>query len=140
MTDIINQVAGLDTSELVALRERRPDAVANAQLSFQALLEPETPGTFSYEERYAIAAFVTGISQPGPAAQVDLAWLPDASDDQVLSAVQPAIAAGTSTGPSHCSAFTLFEAASALGPRLASALDLAHLLSCHPKDASSAAV
>ncbi|HLR47576.1 MAG TPA: alkylhydroperoxidase domain protein [Corynebacterium sp.] len=140
MTDIINQLAGLDTSELVALRERRPDAVANAQLSFQALLEPETPGTFSYEERYAIAAFVTGISQAGRAAQFYLDLLADEADEQVLSAVQQAIAAGTTTGPSQSSAFTLFDATSALGPRLASALDFAHLLTFHPKDASPAAV
>ena len=48
MTDIINQLAGIDDAEIIALRERRPDAVANAQISFEALLEPQDPGTFSY--------------------------------------------------------------------------------------------
>src|SRR5699024_9899741 len=140
MTDISNQLAGLDTSELVAWRERRPDAVANAHLSFQPLLEPATPGTCSYADRYAIAASLTAITQAGRAAHFHLDLLADEADEQVLSAVQQAIAAGTTTGPYQSSAFTLFDAPSALGPRLASALDFAHLLTFHPKDASPAAV
>ncbi|MFZ2599999.1 MAG: alkylhydroperoxidase domain protein, partial [Corynebacterium casei] len=64
MTDIINELSGID-ADFIALRERRADAVANAQTSFEALLEPENPGDFSYAERYTVAAFVTGISQSG---------------------------------------------------------------------------
>ena len=39
MADIINQLAGA-SPELVQLRARRPDALANAQLSFQAQRSP----------------------------------------------------------------------------------------------------
>src|SRR5690625_2746413 len=140
MTDIINQLAGLDGTEFVALRERRSDAVTNAQISFQALLEPENPGEFTYAERYAVAAFITGISQADRAAQFYLDLLADESDDALVATVQGAIAAGTTTGPFHDGNFTVFDASSALGPRLAAAFDFAHLLTFHPKDASPAAV
>ena len=88
MTDIINQLAGLDGTEFVALRERRSDAVTNAQISFQALLEPENPGEFTYAERYAVAAFITGISQSDRAAQFYLDLLADESDDALVATVQ----------------------------------------------------
>lgn len=140
MTDIINQLAGLDGTEFVALRERRSNAVTNAQISFQALLEPENPGEFTYAERYAVAAFITGISQADRAAQFYLDLLSDESDDALVATVQGAIAAGTTTGPFHDGNFTVFDASSALGPRLAAAFDFAHLLTFHPKDASPAAV
>lgn len=139
MTDIINELSGIDTG-LIALRERRADAVANAQTSFEALLEPENPGDFSYAERYAVAAFVTGISQSGEAAKFYLDLLADESDDALVAAVREAIAAGTVTGPFHQGEFTIFDPSSALGARLAAALDFAHLLSFHPKDADPSAV
>ena len=139
MTDIINELSGID-ADLIALRERRADAVANAQTSFEALLEPENPGDFSYAERYAVAAFVTGISQSGEAAKFYLDLLADESDDALVAAVRAAIAAGTSAGPFHQGPFTIFAPDSDLGARLAAALDLAHLLTFHPKDADPSAV
>lgn len=62
MADIINQLAEV-SPEIAKLRSRRPDALANAQLSFEALLEPAEEGTFPFTERYAVAAFVAGIYQ-----------------------------------------------------------------------------
>lgn len=139
MIDIINELSGID-ADLIALRKRRADAVANAQASFEALLEPENPGDFSYAERYAVAAFVTGISQSGEAAKFYLDLLADESDDALVAAVREAIAAGTVTGPFHQGEFTIFDPSSALGARLAAALDFAHLLTFHPKDADPSAV
>ncbi len=43
MADIINQLAEV-SQEIAELRSRRPDALANAQLSFEALLEPAEEG------------------------------------------------------------------------------------------------
>lgn len=139
MTDIINELSGID-ADFIALRERRADAVANAQTSFEALLEPENPGDFSYAERYTVAAFVTGISQSGEAAKFYLDLLADESDDALVAAVREAIAAGTTAGPFHQGEFTIFAPESDLGARLAAALDFAHLLTFHPKDADTSAV
>lgn|SRR5699024_2066272 len=140
MTDIINQLAGIDDAEIIALRERRPDAVANAQISFEALLEPQDPGTFSYAERYAVAAFVAGVAQSGRAATFYLDLLADEAEDDLVAALQQAITAGTTTGPFHGGEFTVFDPQSALGQRLAAGLDFAHLLTFHPKDASPASI
>ena len=139
MTDIINELSRID-ADFIALRERRADAVANAQTSFEALLEPENPGDFSYAERYTVAAFVTGISQSGEAAKFYLDLLADESDDALVAAVREAIAAGTTVGPFHQGEFTIFAPESDLGARLAAALDFAHLLTFHPKDADPSAV
>lgn len=139
MTDIINELSRID-ADFIALRERRADAVANAQTSFEALLEPENPGDFSYAERYTVAAFVSGISQSGEAAKFYLDLLADESDDALVAAVREAIAAGTTAGPFHQGQFTIFAPESDLGARLAAALDFAHLLTFHPKDADTSAV
>ncbi|MGO1456691.1 MAG: alkylhydroperoxidase domain protein, partial [Corynebacterium casei] len=91
-------------------------------------------------ERYTVAAFVTGISQSGEAAKFYLDLLADESDGTLVAAVREAIAAGTVTGPFHQGEFTIFDPSSALGARLAAALDFAHLLTFHPKDADPSAV
>src|SRR5699024_1548806 len=58
MADIINVLAGIAANDpLDALRDHRPQAKENAQLSFEALLEPSEPAGFSHRERYAVAAF-----------------------------------------------------------------------------------
>ena len=139
MTDIVNELSGID-ADLIAQRSRRAAAVANAQTSFEALLEPENPGDFTYAERYAVAAFATGVSQSSKSAQFYLDLLADESDDPLVAAVREAIAAGTTTGPFHQGEFTIFDPSSALGARLAAALDFAHLLTFHPKDADPSAV
>lgn len=62
MTDIINLLAALPADHpLARLRQGRPDALANAQRSFEALLEPADPGTFPHGERYAVAAHVARL-------------------------------------------------------------------------------
>ena len=64
MTDIISTLAGLAPGDPVdALRDRRPQARANAQVSFQALFEPADPGTFGLDERLAVALFVAALAE-----------------------------------------------------------------------------
>ncbi len=146
-TDIINQVSGA-AAEVAALRARRPDALANAQRSFSALLEPETPAQldgFSQGERYAVAAFVAGISQAGRAAGFYADLLADEADDALVAAVSRAtaraLASGLASGPRQAADFlTHDDQAAQLGARLAAAFDFAHLLVIHPKDASPAAI
>lgn len=54
--DVINQLAGIAEDSAVAdLRRQKPDLVAFAQGSDNALLEPEDPGAVSLLERHAIA-------------------------------------------------------------------------------------
>src|SRR5699024_12534937 len=69
MADIINVLAGIAANDpLDALRDHRPQAKENAQLSFEALLEPSEPAGFSHLERYAVAAFTAGLLS-APAAE-----------------------------------------------------------------------
>lgn len=139
MTDIIDQLSGLAGDEtFTALRARRVEARDNAQASFEALLEPADPGTFTYAERYAVAAFTAGIYQAALSTQFYADLLADESDE-LVSAVNDAIDHGISAGPYIDGPFVLFDE-SALGTRLAAAFDFAHLLAFHPKDASPAAI
>ncbi|RIJ49613.1 CMD domain protein, partial [Clavibacter phaseoli] len=50
--DVVDLLAGLAPDHpLSRIRDLRPDARANAQRSFEALLEPAEPGAFTYAER-----------------------------------------------------------------------------------------
>ena len=133
MADIIDLLA--EAGDVAQLRDRRPEAKENAQASFAALLEPSAPGTFSYAERYAIATFVAGIYQAAPAIAFYSDLLAEESEE-LAAEITRAVERGTTTGPYAGGGFTLFDGA----PRLAAALDFAHLLTFHPKDASPAAI
>lgn len=135
MIDIIDELA--QTSPAVSqLRSARPAARENAQLSFEALLEPAEAGEFSQAERYAVAAFVAGIMQAGRPAEFYLDLLGD-EDEELLAPVKEAIAAGQHRGPYAAGGHSTFEG---LGERLGAAFDFAHLLVFHPKDADPAAI
>lgn len=133
MADIIDLLA--EAGDVAQLRDRRPEAKENAQASFAALLEPSAPGTFSYAERYAIATFVAGIFQAPRAVEFYSDLLAEESEE-LAAEIARAVQRGTTTGPYSGGGFTLFDGA----PRLAAALDFAHLLTFHPKDASPAAI
>lgn len=134
MADIINVLAGVE-GDVAKLRERRPEAKENAQASFAALLEPAEPGTFSYAERYAIATFVAGIYQATSAVAFYSDLLTEESEE-LAAEIARAVERGITTGPYSDGGFTLFDGSA----RLAAALDFAHLLAFHPKDASPAAI
>lgn len=139
-TDIINELAGLDPSDpIAALRDKRGQAKENAQLSFTALLEPDNPGGFSYTERYAVAAFVTGFFQAERAYSFYADLLADDAEPRLVDAVAAAVERARLAGPYSGGGYVLFDA-DTLGTRLAAAFDYAHLIGFHPKDADAAAL
>ncbi|ALC06583.1 hypothetical protein CDES_11050 [Corynebacterium deserti GIMN1.010] len=142
MSDIIDMLIGVD---LPQLRDNRPQARDNAQKSFEALLEPVNPGTFSFGERYAVATYVAGLLQFEPAVDLYQDLLLDDAPTTLSAAVSDAIAAGLSTGPYGTYRETGLAAesepggsirndADKLGERLAAAFDYAHLMVFHPRD------
>jgi CMD domain protein len=149
--DIIDLLAGIAPgSRLDGLRALRPQARENAQLSFEALLEPAEPGSFPLAERYAVAAFVTRLHGFAQAADFYADLLGDEAPELVVP-VQAAAADGSVSGPVGVyrepglaaesvptPPWTAAEAA--FGRRLAAALSHAQLLVVRPREADAAAI
>lgn len=134
--DIIDLLAETP-ADLAELRRRRPEAVENAQRSFEALFEPTNPALIEalpVSTRYAVAAFVSGISGAQRAAEFYADLLAD-EDEALVAVVEDAVRAGVSAGPYAGGDFVTFG-----DDALAAAFDFAHLLTFHPKDASPAAI
>ncbi|AGG67479.1 alkylhydroperoxidase domain protein [Corynebacterium callunae] len=142
MSDLIDMLVGTDLPEL---RDNRPQARDNAHKSFEALLEPSEPGTFSFAERYAVATYVAGLHQFSPAVDLYQDLLLDEAPTTVVTAVSDAIEQGISSGPYGTYREPELSAesepggsvrndATVLGKRLAAAFDYAHLLVFHPRD------
>lgn len=156
MTDIINTLAGVAAQDpLDALRDHRAQAKDNAQLSFEALLEPEETGEFSHRDRYAVAAFTAGLLGAPAAEEFYRDLLRD--EDEVASwsiaelldeALHELDSRSSVRGP-----YGTFESAAlaaenvpgpwlkvekksieVLGPLLAAGLEFVHLLVLHPRD------
>lgn len=155
-TDVIDTLAGIEPgSALDAIRKRRPAARDQAQASYLALFAPENPGGVTPTERFAVAAFVTGLHGRAETAAFYAAGLAvTGASPELRSAIDTAIAAAKgqgpygsypagplsredTIGPIHRVAA---EARLALGSRLAAALDHMHLLVFHPRDAAPAAL
>ena len=155
-TDVIDTLAGIKPgSALDAIRNRRPQARDQAQASYRALFAPEIPGEVIPTERFAVAAFVTGLHGDAQTASFYAAGLATGgASAELRRSIDTAIAAAKgqgpygsypagplsredTTGPTHRVAA---ETRRALGPRLAAALDHMHLLVFHPRDAAPAAL
>ncbi|WP_084299159.1 CMD domain protein [Bradyrhizobium sp. WSM1743] len=152
--DIIDTLAGIAPgSALDAIRGRRPQARENAQKSYLALFEPTDAGDFSLAERAAVAAFVTGLHGVSPVAAFYGEKLAASADAAALvEPIKSEIERGKTSGPygafpagplSVDNEAGLIYRVSAerkpvLGPRLIAALEHAHLLVFHPRDAASA--
>ena len=155
-TEIIDTLVGIKPgSALDAIRKRRPVAREQAQASYRALFAPEVPGEFSATERFAVAAFVTGLHQDAETASFYAARLAaSGASSELCRAIDTAIAAARgrgpygsypagplsredTAGPTHRVAP---ETRHALGARLSAALDHMHLLVFHPRDAAPAAL
>jgi CMD domain protein len=155
-TDIIDTLVGIKPgSTLDAIRNRRPQARDQAQASYRALFAPEPPGEVTATERFAMAAFVSGLHGDGSTAAFYAAGLAaSGASAELRRAVDTAIAAAKgqgpygsypagplsredATGPTHRIAP---ETRSVLGPRLAAAFDHMHLLVFHPRDAAPPAL
>ena len=153
MADIINLLAGIAAQDpLDTLRDHRAQAKENAQLSFEALLEPADPKGVSFRDRYAVAAFTAGLLGSARAEEFYRDLLRD-EDESVSWAVAELLDEATAAdsvrrGPygdfeSQALAgenvpgpwFTAAEAtAERLGEKLMAGLEFAHLLVLHPRD------
>ncbi|MDO4043221.1 CMD domain protein [Clavibacter michiganensis] len=148
--DVVDLLAGLAPDHpLRLIRDLRPDARANAQRSFEALLEPAEPGAFTYAERYAVAAFVARLHGSDRAAAFYADLLGDA-DAALVPVIDRAARQGATAGPTGTYREPGLAAESvatdpwtpdaatrcAVGPRLAAALAHAHLLVIRPRESS----
>jgi alkylhydroperoxidase domain protein/CMD domain protein len=168
--DLIDYLAEIDedsetTGPIAALRHHRAQARENAQRSFTALFEPTDPavqGNFSNAERYAVAAFVTGLHGGATAAAratgVYADMLADEVEDTnpdlvavlaaVVSDARALVNASGLTGPygdyrepdlagesAPGPTFTVSGSERrVLGDRLSAAVEFAHVLVLHPRD------
>ena len=152
--DVIDTLAGIEPgSPLDAIRRRRTAAREQAQASYRALFAPELPGGVTATERFAVAAFVTGLHGEAETASFYAAGLgASGASPDFCRAIDTAIAAAQgqgpygsypagplsredTAGPTHRVAA---ETRAALGSRLAAAFDHMHLLVFHPRDAAPA--
>jgi CMD domain protein len=155
-TDVIDTLVGIKPgSALDAIRHRRPQARDQAQASYRALFDPEIPGGVTATERFAVAAFVTGLHGDAEIAAFYADRLAAAGASvELRGAVDAAIGAAKgqgpygsfpagplsredATGPTYRASP---EIRGALGSRLSAAFDHMHLLVFHPRDAAPAAL
>jgi len=155
-TDVIDTLVGIAAdSPLDAIRRRRAQAREQAQASYRALFVPEELAGVSVIERFAMAAFVSGLHDEAETASFYAAGLAaSGATAELRRAVDSAIAAAQgqgpygayqpgplsredSAGPTHRVAA---ETRHALGERLAAAFDHLHMLVFHPRDAAPEAL
>jgi CMD domain protein len=154
--DVIDLLSGIEKgSPLDGLRAQRQAARENAQKSYQALFAPTSLGSVSAKERHAVAAYVAGLHRDAGtlAFYMDRLGAQNASRS-VVEAIMAEIAHGAAEGPfgryprgplaKEDKAGLVGRISEAnrrtLGARLSAALEHAHLLVFHPRDASPAAL
>lgn len=145
--DIIVDLTGIDPESdealsITAVRQLRAQARDNAQLSFEALLEGDSPD-LPLAERLAIAAFVASLHGDERARTFYLDLYGDEGDADSLTDFLPTT---SSRGPYGVYAEAglkdenqegpWYLAPHGLNPRLAAAFGFAHLLTLHPRDAN----
>ncbi|MDP8918602.1 MAG: CMD domain protein [Pseudomonadota bacterium] len=153
--DVIDHLAGVRPgSSLDGLRNQRLQARENAQKSYLALFEPEFPGNVTALERYAVATFVAGLHQQPYVTGFYATALQKLGSPETVDAINAEIARGYAKGPYGCyprGPLTVEDEEgpdyqvspdhkSRLGSRLAAALQHAHLLVFHPRDANAGAL
>jgi CMD domain protein len=154
-SDIIDHLAGIQPgSRLDELRAQRPQARENAQKSYLALFEPEIPGNVTRLERNAVATFVAGLHRQRVVTDFYAAALQTLGRPDIADVIDAEIARGAVEGPygrypeGPLSAedqeglnYRVFHGhEEILGSRLVAALQHAHLLVFHPRDASPVAL
>ena len=156
--DVLDALAGIAPGDaLDAARRRRPDARAHAQGSFAALFLPADASQVSLAERAAVALFVARLHGDSSAVAFYGALLrateENPSTASGIGRLEALIVseAGRAAGRGPYGAFRAenapestagpvyevdaLETAYLLGDRLAAALEHAHLLVLHPRDA-----
>jgi CMD domain protein len=154
--DVIDTLAGIEKgSRLDRVRAERQQARDNAQKSYEALFAPIFPSGVTAEERYAVAAFVAGLHRDERilAFYMDGLGAQNPSRD-VVEAIVAEISHGAADGPYGRYPPGPLSVEDKVGPvhricepnrgtlgaRLSAALEHAHLLIFHPRDASPAAL
>ncbi|WP_018024438.1 alkylhydroperoxidase domain protein [Corynebacterium ulceribovis] len=149
MSDIIDHLAGITGTDIAELRTARPDAKTNAQLAFDALLEPEEPHGFPLSERYAIASYTAGLHRDAVAEDFYLELLDDETSTEFASKLAAYTRASLASGPYGTYRETGLQTENIPGPtaraggfgtRLDAALDFVHLQVFHPRDSSPRAI
>lgn len=155
LSDIIDLLAGIEPgSPLHDIRAERAQARDNAQKTYQALFEPEVSGGVSTLERHAVASFVAGLHGQSAVADFYAETLRRLGPPGIVDAIRVETARGVTQGPygrypqgplssedEEGSDYRVSAGTgTALGRRLAAALEHAHLLVFHPRDASPAAL
>jgi len=99
--DVIDTLVGINPgSALDAIRNRRPDARKQAQASYRALFAPEIAGEVTATERFAVAAFVSGLHGEAETAAFYAAGLAaSGASAELRRAIDAAIAAAKGQGP-----------------------------------------
>ncbi len=146
--DVIDTLAGIRPgSRLDLLRDRRPEAREHAQRAYEALFAPDSEQEVTLVERVALAAFVAGLHQDPAVARHYADRLAEHAPD-LRTTIEREIEASRTVGP-----YGVYDEPSlaqesligpayragrraALGERLATALDHAHLLVFRPRESS----
>ncbi len=151
MDDVIDQLVGIAPgSHLDHLRAQRPQARDNAEASYHALFHPDDASQMSVAERHQLAVFVAGLHRQPDIADFYAASLPAADATHMRAAATHAATIGPygrfPTGPLTAedtpgpSLHLDGDARTVLGRRLAAALEHAHMLVYHPRDAAPPAL
>jgi CMD domain protein len=154
--DVIDTLAGITASSpLDRARDNRPDARKHAQASYDALFAPRSFGTFSAQERFAVAAFVAGLHGRPETRDFYNAKLEEAgASPEVRVAVASEIfeahthgpyghyprgplSLENQDGPAYAAGPTVRDV---IGNRLATAFEHVHMLVFHPRDAAPASL
>jgi CMD domain protein len=155
VADLIDQLADIaQGSHLDAIRARRLQAREHAQKSYLALFEPQDRRGVTATERFAVAAFVTGLHAEPATRDFYRSKLRAVAGAAVASAVDAEITHGSTKGPygsypagplsREDTVGLIFrvsdEGRRSLGARLASAFEHTHPLVFRPRDSNPAAL
>ncbi|MGF6258859.1 CMD domain protein [Ensifer sp. LBL] len=154
--DIIDLLAGITAgSALDRIRAQRPETREQAQKSYLALFQSADFGDVSAAERHAIASFVAGLHRQPDIFEFYSSPFEESGDDRwLVEVIKAEIGAGRATGPygnypdgplkDENETGPLYRVSQpsreALGPKLSTALEHAHLLVFHLRDASPQAL
>lgn len=151
-TDVLDRLAGIAAgSSLDALRHERPETRRNVQASYEALFDAKDETGVSPAERFAVASFVALLHGDGTSAQHYLQHLEQAEGDRLSTLVREQAKRAAARGPygtyppgplsredtdGPVLAIEIADRAK-LGERLTTALEHAHRLVFHPRDAKA---
>jgi CMD domain protein len=147
--DVIDYLADIPVgSPLATIRDGRMQARENAQNSFTALFRTSATADMARDERFALATFVTALHGDERAASFYAGGLAPALAQAIGAEADrgrgrgpyghypsPALAAENAAGPNFA---VSHGNARAIGPRLVAAMEHAHMLVFHPRDADRA--